>query len=241
MAEKAWDPDTRTEREVDHYKIVHKDGTVVGKANTKKGATRSLDRHDNNYGSYAHKIKTIFKEDIVTDEDLIESAEGHSTHVVKAFYSDKNDDQFSSSGVSRTKVTPSKIFNQNINVSARDKHQAVNKVGVHLAQKGFRVHSLKHVGLKEEVELAENNKFAPKKLKDIIPKPSKERHEWKGNTEDEKAIIAKLDANTVRHPDRNGNGDDVFKGSKIERDEKHVWPGNDEKNYDEWNNGASKK
>lgn len=152
--ETAWDSDTRKEREVDHYKIVHKDGSVVGKANTKKGAQRSLDRHDNNYGSYAHRIKTVFKED---------------------------------------------------------------------------------------VDMTETTKFAPKKLKDIVLKPERKTNEYDGNTPDERKIVAKIRDNTVVIPDRNGNGDDVFKGSKLKRTEKPVNPGDDEKSYDAWNKAFSEE
>lgn len=238
--EKAWDSTSKTEREVDHYKIVHKNGSVVGKAKTKKGATRSLDKHDNEYGGYAHSIKTVFKEDVDFDELMIVEDTEHKTHTVKATYSDKDDGivrtQIHPADHTANKIAPSKIYVQNINVNAKDKHHAINKVGVHLRKKGFRVHSLSHQGLKEE--LMENNKYAPKKLKDIVEKPSKKTHEWKGNTEDEKAIVARYDFNTVHHPDRNGNGDDVFKGSNLKRAEKAVEPGEDEKKYDEWNNGS---
>ena len=143
-----------TMKEVDHYKIVtgvnhaHGPGIAVGKAKTKKGARKSMDKHDNDYGAYAHKIVTVFKESI--NESAVE-------------------------------------------------------------------------------------KYAPKKLKDILTKPARKWNEYKGNTKDEQDIIDKINNNTVVHPDRNGNGDDVFTGSKLKRDEKAVVPGDDEKKYAEWN------
>jgi len=185
------------------------------------------------------KKKWTVKENTMSEntEQLNEDLE---THVVHALYSDKSDRDYRIHPGDHTawKSKPSKVFSQRINVKARDKHHAINRVGTELAQKGMKIHSLTHKGLKEEVELAENNKFAPKKLKDIVEKPSKKTHEYKGNTEDEKAIVAKYDDNTVLHPDRNGNGDDVFKASKIDRAEKDVAPGEDEKKYNAWNNGS---
>lgn len=51
------------------YHIVNRHtGQVVGKAKTKSGAIRVMDKHDNIYGSYAHTIKTIVKEDDQIDE-----------------------------------------------------------------------------------------------------------------------------------------------------------------------------
>jgi hypothetical protein len=59
----AWDSNTKTEREVSHWNIVHqKSGKVVGKAATRKGAKSSVDRHDNNYGSYAHVSIPVWKD-----------------------------------------------------------------------------------------------------------------------------------------------------------------------------------
>lgn len=59
-----WDPDSRSEREVSHWNIVHrKTGKVVGKATTKNGARNSVDKHDNKYGSYAHHAVPVWKED----------------------------------------------------------------------------------------------------------------------------------------------------------------------------------
>jgi hypothetical protein len=58
-----WDSDTRTEREVSHWNIVHKKtGNVVGKASTKKSARSAVDRHDNKYGSYAHTSVPVWKD-----------------------------------------------------------------------------------------------------------------------------------------------------------------------------------
>lgn len=58
-----WDPETKTDREVSHFNIVHhKSGRVVGKASTRKRARTSMDKHDNNYGSYAHKIVPVWKQ-----------------------------------------------------------------------------------------------------------------------------------------------------------------------------------
>jgi hypothetical protein len=58
-----WDPISRTDREVSHWNIVHqKSGKVVGKATTKKGAKSSVDRKDNNYGSYAHISVPVWKD-----------------------------------------------------------------------------------------------------------------------------------------------------------------------------------
>lgn len=42
------------------FHIVHREsGRVVGKASTQQGARRARDRHDNNYGSYAHKVVEV--------------------------------------------------------------------------------------------------------------------------------------------------------------------------------------
>lgn len=188
------------------------------------------------------KKKWTVKESNMSENiEILDEDSELATHVVHAMYSDKSarDVRIHPHDHTAFKTQPSIVVSQRINVKARDKHHAINKVGVQLAQNGMKIHSLVHKGLKEEVELAENNKFTPKKLKDIVEKPAKKTHEYKGNTEDEKAIVAKYDNNTVLHPDRNGNGDDVFKASKINRAEKAVEPGEDEKKYNEWNNGSS--
>jgi hypothetical protein len=78
--------------------------------------------------------------------------------------------------------------------------------------------------------------YAPKKLKDIVLRPSRKWSEYDGNTDDEKDIVRKSRASTVVHPDRNGNEDDVFKASKLKRAGKPVAPGEDEKKYAD-NNG----
>lgn len=88
---------------------------------------------------------------------------------------------------------------------------------------------------KESINEAAVEKYAPKKLKDILTKPARKWNEYKGNTKDEQDIVDKINKNTVVHPDRNGNGDDVFTGSKLKRDEKAVIPGDDEKKYADWN------
>lgn len=45
-----------------HYNIVnHRTDTVVGKAKTKHGAYRAVDRHDNKYGAYAHRAVPIYE------------------------------------------------------------------------------------------------------------------------------------------------------------------------------------
>ena len=82
-----------------------------------------------------------------------------------------------------------------------------------------------------------NTKYAPKKLKDILPpKPSKKWNELDGNTEDEKKIVSDFRKNAVLHPDPAGNGDDVFKASNIVHNGKPVLPGDDEEKYAK-NNG----
>lgn len=147
-----WDPATRTNREVEKYHIVRskgrsEEGRVMGVAKTKKGARKSLDKHDNDYGGYAHSIKPIFK---------------------------------------------------------------------------------------ESTEMVAEGKYTPKKLKDIVSKPTKKWNEYKGNTKDEQDIVQHIEDETLKHPDRNGNGDDVFNASGIKRVEKPVQPGQDEKGYDSW-------
>ena len=58
-----WDYDQNKEREVSHFNIVHKKtGKVVGKASTYKRARTSMDKHDNNYGSYAHSVVPVWKQ-----------------------------------------------------------------------------------------------------------------------------------------------------------------------------------
>lgn len=42
------------------YHVISKStGRVVGKATTKQGARRSVDKNDNKYGSYNHFIKNV--------------------------------------------------------------------------------------------------------------------------------------------------------------------------------------
>ena len=61
--ETRWDPDTKQDREVSHFNIVHrKSGNVVGKASTYKRARNAMDKHDNNYGSYAHAVVPVWKQ-----------------------------------------------------------------------------------------------------------------------------------------------------------------------------------
>lgn len=75
-----------------------------------------------------------------------------------------------------------------------------------------------------------------KSLRDIIGATPKRMHnELDGNTKDEQEIIAKIRSYTKKYADLNGNGDDVFSASKIDRDEKKVVPGEDEKKYAEFN------
>jgi ribosomal protein L37AE/L43A len=58
-----WDPETRQDREVSHFNIVHqKSGRVVGRASTYKRARTAMDTHDNKYGSYAHMVVPVFKQ-----------------------------------------------------------------------------------------------------------------------------------------------------------------------------------
>ena len=74
-----------------------------------------------------------------------------------------------------------------------------------------------------------------KPLSQILPKPARKSHEWLGNTEDERKIVNMYRDHTVEFPDYNGNGDDVFKGTRVKRAEKPVNPGEDEMKYAEWN------
>lgn len=58
-----WDPETKQDREVSHFNIVHqKSGRVVGRASTYKRARTAMDKHDNNYGSYAHRVVPVWKQ-----------------------------------------------------------------------------------------------------------------------------------------------------------------------------------
>ena len=58
----------KSESDVSHYNIVQfANGRVVGKAMTRKGANRAVDKHDNNYGSYAHKIVPVYKNEPITE------------------------------------------------------------------------------------------------------------------------------------------------------------------------------
>jgi len=53
-----------TQQDPSHYNIVHRDSKrVVGTATTMKKARSARDRHDNKYGSYAHSIVPVFKEE----------------------------------------------------------------------------------------------------------------------------------------------------------------------------------
>lgn len=93
----------------------------------------------------------------------------------------------------------------------------------------------KHKITEENMSVTEETKYAPKKLKDVTSRPSRKWNEYGGNTKDEQDIVDKVRDNTVQVPDRNGNGDDVFKAAKLKRAEKPVNPGDDEKKYAEWN------
>lgn len=81
-----------------------------------------------------------------------------------------------------------------------------------------------------EETMHEEKKFAPKPLRDIVPKPARRWSEYDGNTPDEQKIVSDFRKGIV-HADRNGNGDEVFKASKVKRDEKPVVPGDDESIY----------
>jgi hypothetical protein len=53
-------PDAPTPSRQVMYHIVHRQsGKVVGKASTRQGARRSMDRNDNAYGGYAHKVVEV--------------------------------------------------------------------------------------------------------------------------------------------------------------------------------------
>jgi hypothetical protein len=49
---------------ITHYEIVdRKTGLIVGKAKTHKGANRSVDRRDNEYGAYRYFARPIRSEE----------------------------------------------------------------------------------------------------------------------------------------------------------------------------------
>lgn len=92
-----------------------------------------------------------------------------------------------------------------------------------------------HKITEEKMFTINENKYAPKKLRDITLKPSRKWNEYDGNTKDEQEIVDRFRKNAVQHPDRNGNGDDIFKAVNLKRVEKPMVPGEDEKKYAEWN------
>jgi uncharacterized protein Usg len=49
---------------ISHFNIVRKkDNKVVGKASTPASARKAMNRHDDNYGSYAHKIIPVYNKE----------------------------------------------------------------------------------------------------------------------------------------------------------------------------------
>jgi len=46
---------------ITHYEIIdRRTGAVVGKAKTLKGATRAVDRRDNEYGAYRYTHRAVY-------------------------------------------------------------------------------------------------------------------------------------------------------------------------------------
>jgi hypothetical protein len=128
-----YDHPDRPLRKVSHWQVTDKSGRVVAdRIKTKRGARASMDRRDNAYGAYNHRIRPVFEE----DEEV------------------------------RGKV----------------------------------------------VEVKEFPKDAPKPLKKIIGDVT-----WKAQTRGNQEVLDGIQADTVQVDDRNGNGDDVFKGSKVKR------------------------
>jgi len=62
------------------YEIVHRPtGKVVGTAVSRNSARRMIDRHDNNYGSYAHFRRTIPGMEDVANQQLDDAVAGRQT------------------------------------------------------------------------------------------------------------------------------------------------------------------
>ena len=93
----------------------------------------------------------------------------------------------------------------------------------------------KHNVTEEHMASIKVDKYAPKKLKDVVARPSRKWSELDGNTKDEQDFVKRFRDRVVRYPDRNGNGDDVFAATQLKRAEKPMVPGEDEHRYAEWN------
>jgi len=104
-----------------------------------------------------------------------------------------------------------------------------------LQTKNRPTHSMHTWSESQEIDEIMADKFAPKKLKDIIVRPARKWSEYDGNTEDEQSFVKKHKDAGEQIADRNGNGDEVFRAANIKRNEKPVVPGEDEKKYADWN------
>jgi hypothetical protein len=212
--ETEWDSNTKSHREVSHYHIISKrDGRIVGKANTKKGARRTVDKRDNEYGSYNHYAKPVFKEETEVSEKTVDLP-------IKGF------------NVINKRTGKSIDFIKN----KSDAHKARLNVDLEGSNTSDK---MDHV-VTPSFKLTKIKESNAKPLKDILLKPSKENNEFEGDNDRDKNISKKYDDNTVVHSDANGNDDEVFKASKLKRAEKKYLPGEDEKKYKDWNTSIVK-
>lgn len=78
--------------------------------------------------------------------------------------------------------------------------------------------------------MAKTLKDIENKSKDLVPNP------WKGVAPSEIEFVKKITSLVKLIKDPAKNEDDVYAGSKLERDpDKGMYPGDDVKAYDDWN------
>ncbi len=173
-------------------------------------------------GNPVRKPRKGIKEDI---ENIDETSHSKIIRYMKAAHADqqsmKNPQSFpgAADGTGKT-VNPEN--QQKYNRRSKGLNRAVNKYMSNYDK-----------GIREEEQYPQIKGAKP--LSKIIAQPAKKYNEYTGSTADERAIMKRYQDHTVLVPDRNGNGDDVFKAAKIKRAHKPLNPGDDEKIYAAWN------
>lgn len=172
--ETAWDSDAKKEREVEHFHIVSKStGRVVGKAKTMKSARTARDKHDNNYGSYNHTIKPVWKEETEIDVNAMKAHHRKQQIQRKIIDEDKTMKIFglSENLVKTVKaVMEKKMSKDELAALGGDKEKVdaedFEALGRGEHKKKHKKHKKHHV--KEEAEVAEGSTYgvdSPKKKK----------------------------------------------------------------------------
>lgn len=119
---------------VHHYNVYFRDkhngggSTKVGEAKTKKGAQRSVDKRDNEYGAYAHYHKPVFADTMSDGEEVNEISIEKAKRYLNAA-----DQDFDSRGkfidrVIEKNKTPSKTLNIKQSKRIAGIHNAMNKI-----------------------------------------------------------------------------------------------------------------